>query len=242
MEAIMRSNVVRSMFAVALFCATAAHAQTVDEIVAMNLKAKGGVEKWNAVKTVRMTGTISAQGKALPMTVYAKRPNSTRQEVSVGDRTMVQAFDGSVAWATDPRMNGMPQQAPPAVSDRARTNAALINYKEKGTVIDFVGKETLDGRDVFHLKVTLRGGEVQQYFLDAQSGLEVKTSAEVDPMGTGQKQTMELVMSDYRDVDGIMLPHSIKQFLNAKPVMETKIDKVELNPVVDETLFRMPKK
>ncbi len=242
----MRSKVVRSMLGVALLCATAAHAQTVDDIVAMNLKAKGGAEKWNSVKTVRMIGTVNAQGKELPMTVYAQRPNSTRQEVTVGDMTMVQAFDGAVAWATDPRMGGAPQQAPPAVAERARTNAdfdgALINYREKGTRIELVGKETLEGRDVYHLKVTLKGDDVQHYFLDAQTGLEVKTSAEVDAMGTGQKQALESVMSDYRPVEGIMLPHSVKQFLNGKPMMETKIQKVEINPTVDDALFRMPKK
>lgn len=243
----MRLKLVRSaiVIALALTAAARASAQTVDDIVAMNLKAKGGADKWNSVKSVKMTGTITSQGKQLPMTVYAKRPNSTRQEVIVGEMKMIQAFDGTVAWAVDPRMGGMPQQAPAVIAERARTSAdfdgALINYKEKGTTIELVGKEQLDGKDVYHLKVTMKG-EVQQCFVDATTGLEVKTSTEVDPMGTGQKQTIESVMSDYRAVDGIMLPHTVRQLMNGKPIAETKIEKVELNAPVADALFAMPKK
>jgi hypothetical protein len=242
----MRANLVRSAAVVFSLCAAVvAEAQTVDEIVAMNLKAKGGADKWSSVKTVKMTGTITSQGKPLPMTVYAKRPNSTRQEVTVGGLKMVQAFDGTVAWAMDPRM-GVPQQAPPAIAQRARGGAdfdgALINYKEKGTTIDLVGKEKLEGREVYHLKITLSTKDVQHYYVDAESGLEVKTSAEVEDPLLGQKQTIESVMSDYRSVDGIMLPHTVRQFLNGKPVTQTTIEKVELNAPVDETLFTMPKK
>jgi outer membrane lipoprotein-sorting protein len=243
----MRSNLFRAAMVVSvLSAAAAAGAQTVDEIVAKNLKAKGGMEKWNAVKAVKMTGKITMQGMQMPMTVYAMRPNSNRQEITIQDRKMIQAFDGTTAWGINPMIGDTPQQAPPNVSDLARSRAdfdgALINYKEKGTKIDLIGKEKLDGRDVYHLKITMKGDFVQEYFIDAETGLEVKTSSQVDLMGMGQKQTLEIQMSNYQQVDGISLPHTVKQFLDGKPMIEMMVEKVEFNPALDDALFRMPKK
>ena len=104
----------RVVFVVAVICAAAvARAQTVDEIVAKNLQAKGGAEKWKAVTSVKMTGKITMQGMELPLTVYAKRPNFNRQEVIVQDRQVIQAFDGTTAWLLNPMMGAKePQEAP----------------------------------------------------------------------------------------------------------------------------------
>ena len=41
-------------------------AQTVDEIIEKNLEARGGLEKIKAVKSLRMTGRMVAQGQDMP--------------------------------------------------------------------------------------------------------------------------------------------------------------------------------
>jgi outer membrane lipoprotein-sorting protein len=243
----MRSNLMRSGFVlISLVASATAGAQTVDEIVAMNLKAKGGAEKWSSVKAVKMTGKITMQGMEAPVTVYARRPNSNRQEVVFQGNKMIQAFDGTTAWGVNPVMGDAPQAAPPAIAEMIRNRAdfdgALINYKEKGTTIALVGKEKLDGSEVYHLKVTTKGDFTQDYYLDAETGLERKTVAEVDMMGSGQKQTLEIHMADYKQVDGINLPHTIRQAVDGKPMVQMVVEKVELNPALDDALFSMPKK
>jgi outer membrane lipoprotein-sorting protein len=228
-----------------LAVATAAHAQTVDEIVAKNLQAKGGAEKWQSVNSVRMTGTIAVQGQQMPLTMYAKRPNKNRQEISLPDGKIVQAFDGTTAWVINPMMGSdAPQAVPGGVADMMKNSAdfdgALINYKTKGHTIELVGKEKLAGKDAYHLKITMKGGHVQHYFLDAESGLELKTSAEVDMGMGGQKQTLDTEMSNYKAEGGIMLPHTVKQFINGKPTVEMSVTAVEFNAAVDDGMFRMP--
>jgi len=238
----------RLAFALSLLAIPAvAHAQTVDEIVAKNLQAKGGAEKWQALNSVKMTGKITVQGQALPLLVHAKRPNLQRQEISIPDGKIVQAFDGTTAWIVNPMMGDPTPQAMPAnaaelMKNSANFDGALINYKSKGNTIDFVGKEKLAEKDVYHLKVTMKGGQVQHYFLDAETGLEIKTSAEVE-MGMGPgKQTLETEMSNYKPIDGIMVPHTVKQFVNGKPTVEMTVTAVEFNAPVDDALFRMPSK
>jgi len=245
----MHVHMSRLAFALSLLAVSAvAHAQTVDEIVAKNLQAKGGAEKWGSVTSVKMTGKIAAQGQEMPLTMYAKRPNMNRQEISLPDGRIVQAFDGTTAWVINPLTGSdQPQPMPGGIADMMKNSAdfdgALINYKTKGHTIELVGKEKLADKDVYHLKVTMKGGQVQHYFLDAQSGLELKTSAEIDMgMGGGAKQTLDTEMSNYKSEGGIMLPHTVKQFVNGKPTVEMTVTVVEFNTAVDDAIFRMPKK
>jgi outer membrane lipoprotein-sorting protein len=232
---------------IVLSAAAAAGAQTVDEIVAKNLQAKGGAEKWKSVNSVKMTGRITLQGTELPLTVYAKRPNLNRQEIMLQDKRVVQAFDGTSAWVINPMMGGeeareLPKPAAETMRHSADFDGALIDYKQKGHTVELVGREKMDGKEVYHLKVTMKGGDVQQhYYIDAASGIELKTSTDVD-LGTGQKQPLVTEMSDYKEVDGIMIPHTVKQLLDGKPVVQMTIEKVEFNAPIDDGVFRMPKK
>ena len=244
----MHRHMSRFTFALALLAvAAAAHAQTVDEIIAKNLQAKGGTEKWQSVKTVKMTGKIAAQGQEMPLTVYAKRPNLNRQEITLPDGKVVQAFDGTTAWVINPMMGSdVPQVVPGGAAELMKNAAdfdgALINYKSKGTAIELVGKEKLGDKDVYHLKLTMKSGQVQHYFLDAESGLEIKTSAQVDTGMGPAKQTLDTEMSNYKQVGGIMLPHTVRQFMNGNKMAEVSVTAVEFNAPVDDSIFSMPKK
>jgi outer membrane lipoprotein-sorting protein len=240
-----RAVSVLAAFMAALSLATAAHAQTVDELVAKNIKAKGGAEKWKTVSAVKMTGRMTVQGMELPLTIYAKRPNLSRQEITLQDKTMVQAFDGTTPWTINPMMGSdAPQEITGPQADMMKSDAdfdgALMDYKNKGHAIELVGKEKLDGREVHHLKVTKKGGTVQHYYLDAETGIELKTTAEIEQGGA--KQSIETELSNFQPIEGIMVPHTVKQSLNGTPVVQMTIDKVEFNPTLEEGLFRMPKK
>jgi outer membrane lipoprotein-sorting protein len=240
-----RVPVPAALILLVLSLAAPLHGQTVDEIVAKNLASKGGAEKWKSVTTFTMTGTVSMQGMEFQHTVTAKRPNLTRQEMVIKDARLVQAFDGTTAWAINP-MTGSdtPQELPAPVTQLMKETAdfdgPLVDYKAKGNTVELVGKEKLASAEVYHLKITGKTGQVQHYYLDAATGVEVKKSMDVEtPMG---KQTLDTEMSDYRSVNGVMIAHSIRQMVAGKPVAEMKIDKVELNAPADDSLFRMPKK
>ena len=219
---------------------------TVDEIIARNLQAKGGAEKWQAVKSVKMTGKMTAQGTEMPLTVYAMRPNFNRQEITLPAGKAIQAFDGTSAWIVNPTIGiDTPQPVPGPAAELAKNSAdfdgALINYKAKGNAIELVGKEQLDGKDVYHLKVTVKGGPVQHYLLDAGTGIELRMSADVD-LPNGQKQTLTTDMSNYKPVNGIMIPHTVTQSTGPQRLLQWTINSVEFNSVPDDSIFRMPKK
>ena len=74
----------------------AGQAQTVDEIVAKNIQAKGGVEQLKAVKAMRITAHVSpgAGRPRFQMTITTERPNKLRQDSTMKGQQMVMAFDG----------------------------------------------------------------------------------------------------------------------------------------------------
>ena len=86
---------------------------TIDEIVARNLQARGGLERLRAVQAITMKGLMqAANGTDLPTTLYMQRPNRIRQEVTVNGRLAIQAFDGERGWAQNPMMGNAPVEVP----------------------------------------------------------------------------------------------------------------------------------
>jgi outer membrane lipoprotein-sorting protein len=241
-------TVVAALVAAAYLVPSLAGAQTLDEIIAMNIKAKGGLEKIRATSTVRMTGHVSAApdpsapSKVATTTMLAKRPNMMRREQTIDGEKFVSAFDGTTLWVQ--RDAQAPEEAPGPQAAYARQDAefdsVFVDYKDKGHSITLVGRETRDDADVLHLRVTKRGGPPQDYYLDAATGLEKTISMTIAPGGKTTK--VETQLGDYREVDGRMVPFSIRQLVNGTVTASTTLDSVEFNAPAEDSLFKMPSK
>jgi outer membrane lipoprotein-sorting protein len=180
----------------------------------------------------------------LPMTIAAKRPNLMRQEMQIQDKRIVTAFDGQKAWMINPMMGTeSPQELTGPQADMAKDQAdfdgALVDWKAKGHTVELVGLEEVGGVKAQKIKVTKKNGQVQYFFLNPDTGLEIKTTTEVQQGGT--TMTVETELSDYRSVDGIMLPHALKTSINGTPTASIIVEKIELNAPLDESLFSLPK-
>ncbi len=219
-------------------------AQTVDEIIAKNYASKGGLEKWKSIQTQKMTGVAAAQGFELGMVVYGKRPNLGRQDLTIEvpgqpPVTMVNIFDGVKAWMINP-MTGSdaPTEMSGAEADTVREQSdfdgSLVDYKAKGHTIELVGTETLGTKKVHHLKVTRKGQPVQHYYLDTETGYEVKVATEA-----GASPATETELSEYRTVDGVQVPHLIRVLQGGQVQAELRITKVEFNVPLDDALFKI---
>ncbi len=235
------SSISAALLTVTFLAAGAVQAQTLDEIIAKNLKSKGGLDKIRATTSVKMTGKVAADGKDITMTIWAKRPNLMRREYTVDGQNVVNAFDGTTLWmsagTTPPQAMPGPQAA--YAKQESEFDSVFVDYKEKGHAMEFLGKEQVNGKDAYRLKVQKKGGPPQDYYLDADTGLEMKISTNVDQGGSPTVLVTE--MSDYRDVDGRQVPFTSKQILNGKLMASIALDKVEFNVPVDESVFRMPK-
>lgn len=240
-----RKSFVSLAVVAALFTAAGfASAQTVDEIVAKNLKAKGG-DKWKSIQSMRMSAKVSTQGIELPMTMVSKRPNMMRQDMGpIQGMTIVQAFDGTTAWSINPMAGSNdPTEVTGATADLLKEQAdfdgPLVDYKAKGNTIVLVGTEDVNGAKAHRLKITRKGGQVMELWIDANTGLELKSTTEAD-LGMGPMK-LETSFSNYQAVDGIMVPMQITQATPAGPVTII-FDRVEFNIPLDDKAFKMPGK
>lgn len=222
--------------------AQAAQSPTVDEIVAKHLATKGGAEKWKSIQTQKMTGVAVSQGFQLAMTVYAKRPNQSRQELTVeipGQPvvTIVNLFDGTKAWMINP-MTGSdaPQAMPDAETATAKAQSdfdgALVDYKARGYTVVAVDRVAVAGKQAHHLKVTRNDLPTQHFYLDPDTFVELRITTE----GPAASETD---LSDYKTIEGIMVPHTIRISQGGAVQAELKINKVEFNPPLADTLFKI---
>jgi hypothetical protein len=217
-------------------------AQTIDEIIAKNIEAKGGLERLKSTTTVRTVTRGTMQGAEITATTSSKRPFFFRNEAELGGQKMVQGFDGQTAWMA---VGGMPARPLPpgpqveALKQSSQIDSPLLDYKAKGIKVSLGEPATDDGRKQHHLIVTPRTGPTMHYYIDAETNLESRMVIESDE--GGQNTRMELRFSDYQVVDGRAVPFTTTQFVNGNQVVQMKLEKVEFNIPLDDALFRMPK-
>ena len=221
-------------------------AQSLDEVLAKNYQAHGGLDRLKSLAGWKMTGkiVIPAQGLEMPMVLWQKAPNKMRVESTFQGKTIVQAFDGRKAWWIMPFLSEeaqeMPQEQDLLFRDQADFDNPLVVYKEKGHQLELLGKEDMDGTPVFKLKLTKADGKVIYFFLDAESGIDLKTSM---AMKMGESEVLvEVLYGDYKTIDGHMMPFAIENKQSGQSQMQMTIAAVEINPVLDDALFAMPEK
>lgn len=231
--------------AAAVVFAVPASAQTVDEIVAKNIEARGGMQKLKAAKSMRSTGKMTVgPGMEAPLVLEQKRPNSMRMEFTLQGLTGIQAYDGANGWKVMP-FGGKKDPEPmgedelKAVIEQADFDGPLVDYKEKGNKVELVGKEQVEGSDAYKLKVTLKNGEVRHYYLDADSFLEIKAESKRTIRGT-ERETESLI-GDYKEVSGMMIAHSVEAGAKGSPnKQKLTLEKIEINPTIEDARFKMP--
>jgi outer membrane lipoprotein-sorting protein len=230
------------MSGVALLGAGPASAQTLDEIIAKNLSARGGVEKLRSLETVKGVGVMEARGVEIPIATWAKRPNKMRRDQKLPDRSISVAFDGIAVWMLDSSLGTAQKMTGPqadSTRDEATFDPLILTNKDRGHRIDLVGNETLDGVAVHHLRVTKKNGPVEDLYLKAETGLELRTVTMMEQAGT--KAELRTDFSDYRAVDGMQVPFSIRQFMNGNQVVQVRLTEYEFNVPIDDGIFSMPK-
>lgn len=227
-----------------LLLAATANAQTAEEIVGLNVAARGGLQRWRTVQTLRYVGRMDVgRGMQVPFRLELKRPRKMRLEFEFQGKTVVQAYDGRAGYKLTPYMGSeQPEALSPeelkVAASQAELDGPLLDYAAKGHRLELLGREPVEGKDAFRLAVTLDGGAVRQLLLDAASGLEVKL--EGTRLLRGKEHRVDTFFREYRSVDGLVLPFVIETRLEGAPSSQKLIvQRVDVNPPLDEGRFAM---
>ena len=233
----------------ALLCASlplAAGAFTADELIAKNIEARGGSGKLSALKSVHFTGTFKPGGGVEFAFAQTIKRGMVRNEISVQGLTIVRAYDGKEGWVINPLQGRKDPERLAAddikgMADQADLDGPLVDYKGKGSKVEYLGTEDVDGSDAHKLRVTKANGDKKIIYLDPDYFLEIR---ELDQRVVhGRQIEQETDFGDYEKVEGVYMPFEIA--VGGKGDTEKAqvvIDKAEANAAADEAQFHFPAK
>jgi hypothetical protein len=222
-----------------------ARTQTADELVEKNIQAKGGMDRIKAIKSVRMSGKFEGGGGfTARVTQENMRPDLVRETFSLQGMTAVQAYDGSTGWQIqpfgghkDPELMGEDDLRDLQLD--ADFDGPLVDSKEKGDSIEYLGHDLVDGDDALRLKVTLKNGDIVYYYLDPDTYLEIRKETQQFIRGSVRERAYE--MGSYKPVNGVMYPFSLSQGSKTNPREQTTtVEKMEVNVAIDNGDFALP--
>lgn len=233
----MRNLIMFALLVFLLVAAQVAKAQTADEIIDRYIQTLGGKEKMLTLQTVKMDGSINIQGMDVSVITTIKNGIGVRTDISVpGMGEGFQIMNTTKGWSFMPFQG---QASPEELSaDDVKSGqssldiqGSLVNYKEKGSTVELLGKEKTDGVDAYKLKLTSKAGRVSTIFIDAANYQRIKVIAKAKtPAG---EEDMETTFGDFRkNADGFLFPYTQT---NARGTIV--FSNIETNKPVDDKIF-----
>jgi outer membrane lipoprotein-sorting protein len=222
--------------------ATSSFSIDLEEVIAKATAARGGEKAIEALSTVVKEGTMSmAQGMELNFTETTKRPSKFRMDMSFQGMAMVQAFDGTTAWSINPMNGGKPEKAGAEevkkMVEQADMDGELIDWKNKGYKLELVGSEDIDGSTAYKIKST-KDDETSFIYIDAVTWYLAKVDKKINMMG--QEAEVEMVFSNYQDVNGVQMPMLMEMRSDGQTMMSMSYSSIKANVDVPDARFAFP--
>lgn len=238
---------------------------TAEQVLEKYVEVTGGREAYNKITSSVAKGSleIKAQGLTGTVMIYAKNPNKFLNVMTLqGVGEMKQGYDGKIGWAQDP-FSGLRTLDGPELSEMKRQadfNSSL-KWRELYKKIELVGTKKLDQGEAYVIRLTLKPEKpeakegdkpkkddkakpkendktITQYY-DTKTFLLLRTEMVVEsPQGTFP---VEVVVSDYKEVDGVKVPFVSKQKVGPAEIVLT-LTEIKNNEKIDDTLFNKPAK
>lgn len=206
-----------------------------ETLIQKNLDARGGADRLRAITSLRATGKMRfGGGIEADVTMIAAAPGKLRYELSLQGLTAVNAWNGKEAWAIQPFQGRRDPQKTSEDDAKGLILAAdiggpLLDWKAKGSKVEYLGTEDIDGTDAHKIRITFKNGDSRVVFLDPDHFLEIRV--EDHQFVRGQEQVSSTDIGEYVQVDGVYFP------FERSPL---QIDTIELNTPVDAAIFEFP--
>ncbi len=224
---------------------TSGQKETVREVIARAVQAKGGLDRLRSIRTIRATTTTTMAGGAagsatFDTTSYIEYPGSFRLDVKTAAGPVVRVFNGGEGWVKDA---GGVRAATAAEADQMRSTVqrdvvglllALADGKVLATRLPDVVEQ---GRGLTALGV---GGGMQAVVLLLDPATDLILAQRYDTTGAAGRETVEEQFSDYRNVDGLKVAFAAVVQAAGLPVLTRRVRTFELNVPLAADLFTRP--
>jgi hypothetical protein len=220
-------------------------AQTADDVIARYIDRVGGIEKIQAARSLRRTGKYFGSGGFEASLVQEnRRPNQVREEFTLQGMTAINAYDGKAGWKIDPfggkkDPEALTEEEMHAILLDSDFDEPLIDYKRKGNRAELVGRDQVEGTEVYKLRITLPNGDIRHYYMDTDSYVPIRM--EEKRLIRGAEQEYETTLGDYKPVNGWLMPFSYETGRKGDPNKATiTYQKIEANVPLDDRRFTRP--
>jgi len=222
--------------------AAAPAAPSVDQILDKYAEATGGRAAWQKVTSRVSKGTIEVEGMNIAGAVEMREkvPNRVVVTVTISGAAFIQGFDGTVGWSSDPQ-NGVRELngAELAETRRDADFHRLLDLRSLYAKVNVAGTEKIDEHDAYVVEATPSdGGDADKIYFDSQTGLALRSITQ-HHMPDGSVEPFQEDFEDYRAVDGVKMPFTIRQ-KTSEAVFTIRIDEVHQNVALDDAGFAKP--
>jgi len=234
---------------------SAASAQTADDVIGKYVEAMGGLEKLKSIKSVYLESVaVSPNGTEITTKTYKVQDKLYRQDIDFGMGSFSMIVTDKEGWFSNPRNGGAfePLTAEALSSQQHELDCAgpLVDYAAKGHKAELIGQETIDGKECYNVKLTLKSGRAINYYIDNKNWYIIRTSAKGGGGmmggggGGGNRQgggdvELKTNFSDFKKTaDGFVFPMTITRAGMGGQTMNTNVEKVEINKPVDPKLYK----
>jgi tetratricopeptide (TPR) repeat protein len=210
-------------------------AKTADEVIERHLKAIGGRENIEKIKTMIITyARFDSIDQETFITRYYKFPSFIRQNRAATGISI--ATDGDKVWRIssgkwEELTNSNWAYTPDIYND-------FIHYSTRGITYNFLGIEAIDMHICYHLVKKYADGEKRDYYFSAETGL---FRMERRDFGAGKDIKNHW---DYRRHEGILIPHLFVVILDAGfgQTHGGILKEIKINVPLEDSLFRKNEK
>jgi hypothetical protein len=220
-------------------------------IIAKAIEAKGGadtVAKYQAF-TLKFKGKFHGAGLEADMTGTTRvaLPDKQRTEAALDASgqaiSYLLVFDGKKGWIS---INGNPDEMSKDALDETREAvhqegvAALHGVTGSDVKVTSLGESKIDGKTVVGLKVAAKGHRDVNLYIDKDSHMVAAVEMKgKDPM-SGDEFKGVITFSDYKKVDGLMVPFKRAEKRDDKPFMEMEMTAATPAEKLDDKDFGKP--
>lgn len=219
-----------------------AKSQTADEIIAKYISFTGGAAKWEKIKTISSSGTYNYGGVEFPFQSFSKAPDLYRYIVTFKGKSFEQGYDGRTGWRIDGFKNEKEKTILKDKQAQAMANESdvelespFVDYKKKGHQVSVEEKDTVNGKLCYKIKLARKNGDTETYFFDSDNYSLIKKSA-IAKNTELNNAVLDILYSDYRNVDGVMIPFKTTCLADGQTVLTISVQEVKLNePITDDS-------
>lgn len=239
----MRNIVLFVIFILMMVFIQLAQGQSVDDVINKYIDARGGKDKLTSIQSIYMEGSRQLMGTEVEVKVTKVQGKLYRNDFEFAGNNSYIIATPAEGWIYVPMRS---QKAEPMTAERLKIMQTdldipgpLIDYAAKGNKVELSGKEDVDGKESYKIKLTTSAGREITYYIDTKTDLLIQSrQMSISTDGNGKEKEVITNYSDYKDVEGVMFPHTLTTPGTGPAAGSITFDLIELNKKIDDNQFK----